>query len=411
MAEIVGTITNLSDFLSKTQVCLSVKPNDPQQQIICLEADRKYSIPAFQREVRWDDNNLKMLLYDLSRSSKFLGNIILTIKSDHTCEIIDGQQRTTVLMHNDIPNAYVYNPITEIPNDLVWEFLLKGDCRSPWGSDMKYLFSLYQGENLGEEKSVLGEVDREKIPVTGNSRFGCWCCTMVKEDKSLQNFINKGATELIPLREFRNELLRMRENSQYRDSKRRNGSVYKKSDGSFGMGPFTLEARCLILEKLLDLENRTGMELITEAELKAIDKMWDEEGDLTCRALVETYHKVKGKKLPWDDYKTPRFDDEAIQAIRDVADTLTLLLFGAEDEQLSTLNGGVIVQSGELEGDSCVTGTLTAFDFLPAFIDHIFIGRDIIGCRKLHHHIVKHLIDFLLDVLSRRLCTQLLAFL
>lgn len=52
----------------------------------------------------------------------------------------------------------------------------------------------------------------------------------------------------------------------------------------------------------------------------AIDKMWDEEGDLTCRALVETYHKVKGKKLPWDDYKTPRFDDEAIQAIRDVAD-------------------------------------------------------------------------------------------
>lgn len=99
MAGIVGTITNLSDFLSKTQVCLSVKPNDPQQQIICLEADRKYSIPAFQREVRWDDNNLKMLLYDLSRSSKFLGNIILTIKSDHTCEIIDGQQRTTVLKY------------------------------------------------------------------------------------------------------------------------------------------------------------------------------------------------------------------------------------------------------------------------------------------------------------------------
>lgn len=175
--------------------------------------------------------------------------------------------------------GYVYNPITEIPNDLVWEFLLKGDCRSPWGGDMKYLFSLYQGENLGEEKSVLGEVDREKIPITGNSRFGCWCCTMVKEDKSLQNFINKGATELIPLREFRNELLRMRENSQYRDSKRRNGSVYKKSDGSFGMGPFTLEARCLILEKLLDLENRTGMELITEAELKAIPCEKLEEGD------------------------------------------------------------------------------------------------------------------------------------
>lgn len=223
-------------------------------------------------------------------------------------------------MHNDIPNAYVYNPITEIPNALVWEFLLKGDCKSPWGSDMKYLFSLYQGENLGEEQSVLGEVDRDKIPITGNSRFGCWCCTMVKEDKSLQNFINKGATELIPLREFRNELLEMRENSQLRDSKRRNGSVYKKADGTFGKGPFTLEGRRLILEKLLELESRTGMELITEIELKAIDKMWDEEGDLTCRMLVDTYHKVKGKKLPWDDYKTPRFDTEAIEAIQNIAE-------------------------------------------------------------------------------------------
>ena len=78
-------------------------------------------------------------------------------------------------MHNDIPNAYVYNAITEVPNELVWEFLLKDDCQSPWGADMKYLFNLYQGENIGEEQSVLGEVDKEKIPVTGNSRFGCWC--------------------------------------------------------------------------------------------------------------------------------------------------------------------------------------------------------------------------------------------
>ena len=223
-------------------------------------------------------------------------------------------------MHNDIPNAYVYNPITEVPNELVWEFLLKNDCKSPWGTDMKYLFNLYQGENLGEEQSVLGEVDSEKIPVTGNSRFGCWCCTIVKEDKYLQKFINRGATELIPLRNFRNELLKMRGNPQMRDNKRRNGSVYKKADGSFGLGPFTLEARRIILEKLLMLENETGLELITISELKAIDKMWDEEGDLSCRRLVDTYFKVKKTKLPWDDYKAPRFDDDAILSIEEVAD-------------------------------------------------------------------------------------------
>lgn len=227
-------------------------------------------------------------------------------------------------MHNDIPNAYVYNPITEIPNDLVWEFLLKDDCKSPWGTDMKYLFNLYQGENLGEEKSVLGEVDRDKIPVTGNSRFGCWCCTMVKEDKSLQNFINKSneedANQLTLLRDFRNNLLKMREDASMRDNKRRNGAVYKKADGSFGMGPFTLEARKIILEGLLELENKTNLELITREELKVIDKMWDEEGDLTCRSLVDTYYKVKGEKLPWDDYKTARFDDEAISSIEQVSE-------------------------------------------------------------------------------------------
>ena len=228
-------------------------------------------------------------------------------------------------MHNDIANAYVYNPITEIPNELVWEFLLKGDCKSPWGFDMKYLFNLYQGENLGEEKSVLGEVDRDKIPVTGNSRFGCWCCTMVKEDKSLQNFIDKSKDDkevemLTLLRDFRNELLAMRENSELRDNKRRNGSVYKKADGSFGLGPFTLEARRKILEGLLELENKTGLELITKAELKVIDKMWDEEGDLTCRNLVDIYFRVKGEKLPWDEYKIPRFDSEAIIAIEQISE-------------------------------------------------------------------------------------------
>jgi putative sulfurtransferase DndC len=226
-------------------------------------------------------------------------------------------------LHNDIPNAYVYNPITEVPNELVWEFLLKDKCVSPWGTDMKYLFNLYQGENMGEEQSVLGEVDRDKIPVTGNSRFGCWCCTMVKEDKSLQNFINKSTGDevriLTALRDFRYWLLEIRESRIYRDNKRRNGSVYKKADGSFGLGPFTLEARKMILKRLLMLESEIGLELITMDELKVIDKMWDEEGDLSCRSLVNIYAEAKNKKLPWDEYKTPRFDAESIDAIERIA--------------------------------------------------------------------------------------------
>lgn len=153
--------------------------------------------------------------------------------------------------HNDIKNAYIYNPLTEISNEEVWKFLLKGDGLSPWGSDNKYLFSLYQGENLGEEQSVIGEIDKEKIPVTGNSRFGCWICTMVKEDKSLQTFIDRGETWLIPLRNFRNWLISLRSNPNAREYKRRNGSVYRKSDGTIGQGPFTMETRTLLTISIL----------------------------------------------------------------------------------------------------------------------------------------------------------------
>ena len=221
-----------------------------------------------------------------------------------------------LIPHKDIQNAYVYNPLTEIPNEEVWKFLLKGDAKTPWGSDNKYLFSLYQGENLGEEQSVIGEIDKERIPVTGNSRFGCWICTMVKEDKSLKAFIDRGETWLEPLRDYRNWMLQMRSTPSARETKRRNGSMYRKPDGSIGLGPFTMETRQEMLRRLLQLEVDTGLSLITLEELKYIDMLWDNEGDLSRRKMVEIYHTVKGSRLPWDSYKVPVFEEDVIEQIR-----------------------------------------------------------------------------------------------
>jgi len=217
--------------------------------------------------------------------------------------------------HVSIPKAYVYNPLTEVTNSVVWEYLLKGDAMSAWDTDNKYLFSLYQGENLGEEQSVVGEIDKDKIPITGNSRFGCWCCTMVKEDKSLQNFIDHGAENLKPLRKFRNWLVDLRATPEARDWRRRNGSVYFNAEGEFGRGPFTLETRKDILRRLLMLEEETGYELITIDELKMIDKLWEDEGDLTRRALVDIYYEVKHTRLPWDQFKHAKYDKETVDNI------------------------------------------------------------------------------------------------
>ena len=241
----------------------------------------------------------------------------LSRKRSITSREIEGKLLTP---HSDIAKAYVYNPLTEIANELVWEYLLKDNGISSWGVDMKYLFSLYQGEDLGEEQSVIGQVDKDKIPITGNSRFGCWCCTIVKVDKSLQKFIDNGSSELEPLREFRDWLVSIRQNPNFRDNKRRNGKVYQKANGEYGFGPFKLSARQEILRRLLELQKKTGFELITLDELKMIDTLWDAEGDLSRRALVDIYYSIFNERLPWDEYKEPLYDADIIEEIKTAAE-------------------------------------------------------------------------------------------
>ena len=272
----------------------------------CTERLKIHPMNAYTLETIKNNGEVILLLGVRKAESSYRANNIRSRE-------IEGK---LLVPHNDIENAYVYNPLTEIPNEEVWKFLLKGDAISPWGSDNKYLFSLYQGENLGEEASVIGEIDKDKIPVTGHSRFGCWICTMVKEDKSLKAFIDRGEDWLIPLRDFRDWLLELRSTPSARENKRRNGQMYKKADGEFGLGPFTMESRVEILRRLLLLEVHYNLELITVEELKFIDKTWDDEGDLSRRTLVDLYHEIKGHHLPWDDYKVPVFSEEVINEIK-----------------------------------------------------------------------------------------------
>ncbi|MBM7865678.1 DNA phosphorothioation system sulfurtransferase DndC [Heliobacterium gestii] len=228
--------------------------------------------------------------------------------------------------HEVINGAYVYNPIVDLSTDEVWNILLDEGGVSPWGTNNKYLFSLYKSSDGGEcPFTISSKEDGKDVPSCGNSRFGCWCCTMVKEDKSLKAFIESGESWLEPLLNFRSWLMSNRDNPSFRDTKRRNGTVYKRSDGSFGFGPFTLQARQIILEKLLETEkvvnarvdSESVIQLITMDELRKIDEMWDNEGDLTRRMLVDTYKKVYNKELPWDKYKKPLFDQRVLSLLEE----------------------------------------------------------------------------------------------
>ena len=156
--------------------------------------------------------------------------------------------------HETIPNAYVYNPIVELTTDDVWDVLLSyNGGQTPWGSDNSELVALYSDADSGE-CPFAGMGNSGQTQSCGQSRFGCWVCTVVKEDKSLNGFIRTGHRELIPLAEFRTWLMSIRDVSEYREKKRRDGKVYETKSGDLGFGPFTWEARKLILTRLIETQ-------------------------------------------------------------------------------------------------------------------------------------------------------------
>ncbi len=98
MSLISGCIISVLDYLSTDKLSLTTEKNDePSKTSILLRENRKYVIPSFQREIRWQIQNVNTLLFDLSRGPVFLGNIILSIRKGGDVEIIDGQQRTTII--------------------------------------------------------------------------------------------------------------------------------------------------------------------------------------------------------------------------------------------------------------------------------------------------------------------------
>lgn len=98
MAELIGIIASLRKLLLDEDEAINVRVKGANQSILELNKSRKYIIPDFQREIRWDKDNLSQLIDDIYTGPKYLGNIILTKdinKNEYL--IIDGQQRMTVI--------------------------------------------------------------------------------------------------------------------------------------------------------------------------------------------------------------------------------------------------------------------------------------------------------------------------
>ena len=131
----------------------------------------------------------------------------------------------SLMRHSTLSNAYVFAPIKTFSLDDVWDYLLNNP--SPWGDDNFDLHKLYQ-DSAGECPLVVDKSIKESAGSCGNSRFGCWTCTVVSEDKALNGFIKSGSHWMRPLLEYRNYLADIRNDRNKRMKYRMNGQVYFK---------------------------------------------------------------------------------------------------------------------------------------------------------------------------------------
>ena len=217
-------------------------------------------------------------------------------------------------------NELVFSPLENWNNNDVWVFLMQ--YKNPWGYDNNDLLTMYRGATEDGECPMMVEAG---LPSCGKSRFGCWVCTMVEQDKSMEAMIANDSEKewMTPLLEFRNEIGNeyYENGSKDRDRERRDfrrmGGYLQGCSGRLNHGPYVRSQREAWLKRLLQIQldiNRDGpeefadLELITIEELKEIRRIWVKEKHEFADTLPGIYEEVMGKPFPDDSlYITSSF--------------------------------------------------------------------------------------------------------
>ena len=199
------------------------------------------------------------------------------------------------------PNTYTYAPLKELMLEEVWWVI--NAIPSPWGFDNSVIFNIYKDASADDYECPTMMTDKTQ-PSCGQSRFGCWICTVVVEDKSMTALIKNGVKWMAPLLEFRNRLVANRNKSEYRRDERRNGQRAVDEAGH-NQGNYTIEYRQQLLRELLQLQRDTqkergSIELITQQELLAIQILWYRDNCFNP-TVNDIYNEVYGYNLPNDD--------------------------------------------------------------------------------------------------------------
>lgn len=250
--------------------------------------------PAPRQKFRWCTERMKIdpVTEFIEEKVAASGEVIVVLgarseESSSRAQVIANHEikDSKLSLHTSLSNAYTYMPIKTWSADNVWDYLLTAP--NPWGADNSQLFELYKGSNQGECPLVIDT----STPSCGNSRFGCWTCTVVTEDKAIHGLVESGEKWMQPLLDFRNTLFDStipERKNEFRNTKRRTGKVTyqkgavnddSKSELKHIPGPYWMSVRQKWLKDLLSIQKSLqdgghDIELIRFEELQAIRQHW-----------------------------------------------------------------------------------------------------------------------------------------
>lgn len=298
---------------------------------------RGYPFPRMK--YRWCTDRLKIQPVNNFIKNKIAehGEIILVLgtrkqestRRNRTMTNLEKRRVRELLSPNPtLANELVFSPMEDWSDDDVWSFLLQ--YKNPWNYSNMDLMTMYRGATADNECPL--QVDKS-APTCGKSRFGCWVCTMVEKDKSMEAMIlNDQEKEWMSiLLEFRNEFGNEDGDRERRSFRRMRGNL----QGNYGKlfhGPYKKEVREYWLERLLNIQKEiqengpeefSDLELIRIPELQAIRRIWVNDKHEFDDSLPKIYEKVVGKEFEdpeWIHYEN--FEAEEWNILKEVCEEM-----------------------------------------------------------------------------------------
>ena len=298
---------------------------------------RGYPFP--RKKIRWCTDRLKIQPVNTFVKEKIAehGEIIMVIgtrkaesaRRAKTMAYYEKKRVRELLSPNQsMVNELVFSPLEDWTDNDVWVFLMQ--YKNPWGYSNKELLTLYRGATADNECPLMVE---KGLPSCGKSRFGCWVCTMVAQDKSMEAMISNDEEKawMTPLLEFRNRF-GDEENDRDRRSFRKMAGYLQGSYKQLHHGPYKKEIREEWLRDLLEIQkniNENGpeefsdLELITLQELRNIRRIWVLEKHEFDDSLPRIYKEVTDLEFEDPEWIAPEaFRQEEWEILKDVVKEL-----------------------------------------------------------------------------------------